>query len=57
VLFRSEKLLKFQPLENHEIHAWGEDEEEEIWHDENDDREYVWKNLRDFLLACRVKIE
>ena len=52
-----EKLLQFQPLEDHEIHAWGLDEEEEEWHTEDEEYNLVWHNLRDFLLVNRIKID
>lgn len=58
---RWQELLRFQPLEDFEIHAWGLDEEEEEWHMEKISTEggyeYVWNDLRKFLLACRVKID
>ena len=49
-----EDLLKFTPLEEHEIHSWGLDEEEEEWHDTDDNNDDLWYNLKDFLLARKI---
>lgn len=38
------KLLDFQPLSEHTILAWGYDEEDEYWEDEDGE-----ENLEDFL--------
>ena len=39
-----EDLIKFQPLENHTIQAYGYDEEDEYWESEE------IENLKDFLI-------
>ena len=41
-------LLKYQPLNEHEILAWGYDEDEEYWEDEP-------QNLETFLRRVREK--
>ena len=41
------ELLKYQPLSEHTIQAWGYDEEEEEWSDEP-------KNLEDFLKGMKT---
>lgn len=42
-----EVLLKFQPIEEHEIQAWGYDEEEEEWSNDPE-------NLKEFLIKRRA---
>ena len=42
-------LLSYQPADDYEIHAWGLDEEEEIWHQTNARGEELWKSLALFL--------
>lgn len=43
-------LLKYQPLNEHEILAWGYDEEEEYWEDDDG-----IENLENFLKRVREK--
>jgi hypothetical protein len=43
-------LLKYQPLNEYEILAWGYDEEEDYWEDENGP-----KNLETYLKGIREK--
>ena len=45
---RYHELLKYQPLSDHTITAWGYDEEDELWENEP-------KNLKNFLEKIREK--
>jgi hypothetical protein len=44
------ELLKYQPLNDHEIIAWGYDEDDEGWEDDPE-------NLEDFLKRCTFEKE
>lgn len=45
------ELLKYQPLSEHEIEAWGYDEEDEEWINE---RENLEKYLKDMIFNKRI---
>lgn len=40
------ELLKYQPLNEHTIQAWGYDEEEEDWYDEEENLERFLKGMK-----------
>jgi hypothetical protein len=42
------ELLKFTPLEDHTITAWGYDEDEELWEDEPVNLLTFLRNFREF---------
>ena len=42
------ELLKFTPLENHTIVAWGYDEDEELWEDEPVNLLSFLRGIREF---------